>query len=208
MDAYISSALITLFVVIDPIGLAPIFLSLARDLDPADRRRAAIKASLISALILTFFALLGHRFLDAIGISLPALRIAGGIFLFWIAFEMVFEKRAARKSDAANRSIAADHPDDLAVFPLAVPLMAGPGAITAVMLLAERAGGDMTQLGLLIGLIWSVLVITGLTLLLAIPLERMVSETIRNAITRLLGVILGALAVQFVIDGAIGAVAG
>ncbi|MEM6666237.1 MAG: MarC family protein [Pseudomonadota bacterium] len=197
----ISSAFLTLFVIIDPVGLAPIFISVAKDLDDRARRSAALRSVVIAFIILVLFALAGHRFLAAMGIGIPAFRIAGGLFLFWIAFEMVFEKRTTRKSDAADRTIRDDHPDDLAAFPLAVPLMAGPGAITAIMLLAGDAGNDPVALAAIIGVLAVVLVITALFLLAAIPLDRKLGSTVRNVVTRLLGVILAALAVQFVIDG-------
>ncbi|MEM6615506.1 MAG: MarC family protein [Pseudomonadota bacterium] len=202
MIDFISSAFLTLFVVIDPIGLIPIFVSLSDGMSGAERRRAAIKATVISIIVLTFFALAGHRFFDAMGISLPAFRIAGGLLLFWIAFEMAFEKRADRKSKAASKTVSDEQRDDIAAFPLAVPLMAGPGAITGVMLLAERGGNDPLMLGALLGTVYVVLGLTLLALLSASFVDQLLGPSVRNIITRLLGVVLAALAVQFVIDGA------
>jgi len=118
----------TLFVIIDPIGLAPIFLALTMGMSNADRRAIAWRASLVSAVILIVFALVGGAFLETLGISLPAFRIAGGLLLFWTAFEMIFEKRVERKTNSAERTVSKSDIQNLAVFPLAIPLMAGPGA--------------------------------------------------------------------------------
>lgn len=201
MPDVVLSAIVTLFVVIDPIGLVPIFMSVTGAYTDRARRSAALRAALIAGLILTLFALGGHRFLTLVGISLPAFRIAGGLFLFWIAFEMVFGQRTERKSGEADRTIQRDNPDDVAAFPMAVPLMAGPGSITAVMLLAEQTRGDFALLAAVVGVVWAVLAISAVLLTAAIPLDRMLGETVRNVVSRLLGVILGALAVQFVLDG-------
>lgn len=201
MQDLVISALVTLFVVIDPIGLMPIFMSVAKPLSVAARRSAAVRAAIIAGFVLTLFAIGGHRFLDLIGISLPAFRIAGGIFLFAIAFEMVFARREQRKSSEADRAIEKDHPQDIAAFPMAVPLMAGPGGITAAMLLAERAKGDLAAMSAVVGVIWLVVAVSAVVLMASIPLDRLLGDTVRNVVSRLLGVILAALAVQFVIDG-------
>lgn len=200
MSELLTSAFLTLFVTMDPVGLAPIFISLTQSYSPRARRLAALRAVVIAGLVLAFFALVGSPFLAAVGITLPAFRIAGGLLLFWIAFEMVFERRTARKSDAASRSVAEDQPDDIAAFPLAIPLMAGPGAITAIMLLAQRAE-DAARLAAVLAVTFAVLLATFLILLAATPIDRMLGATIRAVVTRLLGVVLAALAVQFVGDG-------
>ena len=136
-----------------------------------------------------------------LGVSLPAFRIAGGLLLFWIAFEMVFERRNERKQNTAEVAITKDHIQNVAAFPLAIPLMAGPGALTATMLLAGRAGGDLVQLGLLVGIAGVVVLACTLTFFLATPISRMLGVTGNVVLTRLLGVILAAMAVQFVVDG-------
>lgn len=201
MNDYLSSAIATLLVTLDPPALAPIFLSVTRGMTENERRRVAIRASLIAFVIMAFFAIAGDTTLKLLGVSLPAFRVAGGLLLFWIAFEMVFERRNQRKSDMAEVAITEDHIHNVAAFPLAIPLMAGPGAITAMLLLAGRAQGDawlLTQLlivtALMIGLCLIVFFLAG-------PIARMLGTTGNVVLTRLLGVILAALAVQFVLDG-------
>lgn len=193
------NALATLFVIVDPVSLAPIFLVLTAGMTAAQRRRIALQAVFISFLILTGFTIGGRGLLAVLGISLAAFRIAGGLFLLWIAFEMVFELRQARKSATAETAHAdAAH---IAAFPLAMPLIAGPGAITAVMLLASRSGG--TSAGLM-GLIGTIAIVLGACLaisLLAMQLERLLGQTARVVLSRLLGILLAALAVQFIADG-------
>lgn len=197
-DQFIN-ALATLFVIVDPVSLPPIFLSLTTGMDASQRRRVAVQAVVIAFVVLAGFALVGRELLALLGISLAAFRIAGGLFLFWTAFEMVFERRQQRKSAAADT--LADDSAHVAAFPLAMPLIAGPGAITAVMLLAGRSGGEALALAGLIGTIAVVLAACLLTALLAGPLERLLGRTGRIVVTRLLGVVLAALAVQFVADG-------
>lgn len=201
MSDFISAALVTLLVTLDPPGLAPIFLALTRGMNAAERRRVAIRACLIAFGIMAFFGLAGDLLLRALGISLPAFRIAGGLLLFWISFEMVFELRNTRKSRTAETAITEDHIRNVAAFPLAIPLMAGPGAITAIILLAGRAGGDPAQLAVL-SAITALVVLSCLAVFLAAhPISRLLGVTGNIVLTRLLGVILAALAVQFVIDG-------
>ena len=142
---YISAALVTMLVTLDPPALAPIFVSLTRGMNAAERRRVAVRASLIAFGILAFFGLGGELLLRLLGDGIPAFRISGGLLLFWIAFEMVFERRNERKQHTADIAITEDHIRNVAAFPLAIPLMAGPGAITAVILLAGRA--DLCALG-------------------------------------------------------------
>ncbi len=195
------SALATLFVVIDPIGIAPIFISLTEGMGSTSRHRVALRAVLISGFVLIMFAALGQSLLHALGITLPAFRIAGGLLLFWISTEMIFEKRQARKTGSAERAVQEDHPDDIAAFPLAVPLMAGPGAITAVILLAGRIEGTWQGIAGASAVIVVVLAVTYALLRIAIRIDQILGSVIRTVITRLLGVLLSALAVQFVADG-------
>jgi multiple antibiotic resistance protein len=199
-EAFVS-AFVTLFVIIDPIGIAPLFLALTGDRSAADRRGIAVKAVVIAICVLVAFAVGGLWLLQAMGISLPAFRVAGGILLFWISFEMVFERRTQRKTTSAERSVAEEPHDDIAAVPLAVPLMAGPGAITAVILLSSEPGGTWLQIGWVIGVVVAVLAVTLAILLVAVPIGHLMGKTVRSVVTRLLGVILAALAVQFVADG-------
>lgn len=199
------SSFITLFVVIDPPGCAPIFASLTQGGSAAHRRAMAIRSVLIAGGILLVFGLFGRTLLDAIGISLGAFRIAGGLFLFLIALEMVFEKRTQRREERAekiNREAAEKHVpmEDISVFPMALPMIAGPGSIATVMLLAQRAHGP-TELAVSFAALAVVLILSLLSLLAAGAIMRALGPKIEAAITRLLGVLLGALAAQFVIDG-------
>jgi multiple antibiotic resistance protein len=198
---FASSALVTLLVTLDPPGLAPIFLSVTRGMSALQRRQVAWRACIIAFLIMAFFGLAGDVVLKVLGVSLPAFRIAGGLLLFWIAFEMVFERRNSRKQHTAEVAITQDHIQNVAAFPLAIPLMAGPGALTAMMLLAGRTHGDTAQMGLLLGLTVLVILSCWITFLLALPISRLLGVTGNVVLTRLLGVILAALAVQFVLDG-------
>lgn len=201
MNEYISATLVTLLVTLDPPGLAPIFLALTRGMTPGEQRQVAIRACIIAFGIMVFFGFAGEIVLRALGISLSAFRIAGGLLLFWIAFEMVFELRGARKIRTAEEAITLDHIRNVAAFPLAIPLMAGPGAITAMILLAGRASGDLANQAILIGLTALVILSCLLVFLLATPMARLLGVTGNVVLTRLLGVILAALAVQFIIDG-------
>ena len=194
------SAFVTLLVVIDPPGCAPIFASLTNDTSWPHRRRMAVKSTLIAAGILFTFALFGEDLLRALGISLSAFRIAGGIMLFLIALDMVFEKRTERREDRAEKVKQGDPPPDIAVFPMAMPMIAGPGSIASVMLLMSHTEDYREQLVVFAALA-VILVLTLIALLAAGPLMRIVGAKIEAVISRLLGVLLAALATQFVIDG-------
>ncbi|MCZ8183439.1 MAG: MarC family protein [Beijerinckiaceae bacterium] len=198
---YFLAALTTLMVTVDPPGLAPIFLSLTVGLTPAERRNVAVRATIIAGAIMLGFAFFGQPVLGALGIGFPAFRIAGGLLLFWIAFEMIFELRGRRKNNVARTAIDEDHIRNIAAFPLAIPLMAGPGTITATMLIAGSAGGDGMKLGALVAVIALVSISCLLVFLIADRLSKLLGVTGNLVLTRLLGVILAALAVQFVIDG-------
>jgi multiple antibiotic resistance protein len=193
------SAFVTFLVVIDPPGCAPIFASLTSGTDAVHRRGMAIRSVLIAAGILLFFALLGEDLLRALGISLGAFRIAGGIMLFLIAIDMVFEKRTERRESRAQE-VSASEAEDISVFPMAIPMIAGPGSIASVMLLMARSDGLQESL-LVLGALVATLLLTLIALLAAGPLMRVLGNKMEAMITRLLGVILAALAAQFVIDG-------
>jgi multiple antibiotic resistance protein len=199
LDTIVSS-FVTLLVVIDPIGLAPMFLALTHGREAATRRRIAVRACVIAALILIGFMLGGNWLLIQLRISLPAFRIAGGLLLFSIASEMIFGVRTERQSKTAEQA-REEHARDIAAFPLAVPLMAGPGAISATVLLAGHAGGNAAQL-LWLGavIIANMLVCLG-AYLIATRIERLFGMTGINVLSRLLGLLLAALAVQFIVDG-------
>jgi multiple antibiotic resistance protein len=193
------SAFVTFFVVIDPPGCAPIFASLTTGAPDSHRRTMAVRSVLIASAILFGFALVGEAFLKSLGVSLDAFRIAGGIMLFIIALEMVFEKRTERRENRAQDVLAHEH-DDISIFPMALPMIAGPGSIASAMLLTARSSGTQETL-IVLGALAAVLSLTFLCLLIAGPLMRLVGPKIEAMITRLLGVILAALAAQFVIDG-------
>jgi multiple antibiotic resistance protein len=197
---YLVAALVTLLVVVDPIGLTPSFLGVTAGLPRSARRSVAVRACLIAFAILTGAALAGDWLLRTLSISLPAFRIAGGLLLFSIASEMVFGVRIARQSETAGKAIE-EHVRDIAAFPLAIPLMAGPGAITATVLLAGRADGNMLRLAALIAIIAAVMSACLIVFLLASRIERLLGVTGNTVLSRLLGVLLAAMAVQFVVDG-------
>jgi multiple antibiotic resistance protein len=200
MADYLLHALVTLFVTIDPIGLAPMFMVVTAGFSPAARRQTAIRAAVTATAVLIAFALVGEPLLTFLGISLPAFRIAGGLLLFAIAFEMVFERRTERKAAQVEAAERAEDRQHVAIFPLAIPLTSGPGAISATILLASQAPG----IGALAGLIAVVVLMVAACLavfLLAGPIERVLGETGRLVVSRLLGVLLAALSVQFVADG-------
>ncbi|SEJ34131.1 multiple antibiotic resistance protein [Sphingomonas sp. OV641] len=198
IELYIS-ALITFFVVIDPPGCAPIYAGLTSRAGIAERRTMAIRAVGVAAAILLVFALFGEKLLKGLGIELASFRIAGGVMLFLIALEMVFEKRTQRREDRAA-SITPEEAEDVSIFPMAMPMIAGPGSIASVMLLMARNDGLERSLVVLAALA-TILLLTLAALLAAGPLMRLLGHKIEAVITRLLGVLLAALAVQFVIDG-------
>jgi len=195
-----SSALITFLVIIDPPGCAPIFASLTRGASVAHRRAMALRSSLIAWGILMFFALLGRPMLGALHISLASFRIAGGILLFYIAVDMIFERRTERREKRAHEIEGTPEAEDISVFPMAIPMITGPGSIASAMLWVSRAEGPVEVLTVLAA-ITVVMLITAVTLLAAGPLMRMIGEKVEAMITRILGVILAALAAQFVVDG-------
>ncbi len=197
---FLVSALVTLFVVVDPIGLVPTFIGITHGLSQAYRRQVAARAALIAGAILIGAALIGDRLIDALGISIPAFRIAGGLLLFSIAFEMLFGVRMRREGQAAEEAVE-EHVRNIAAFPLAIPLLAGPGAITATVLLAGRADGSLMLIGLLIAVVALVAAACFATFLMAARISRLLGTTGNVVVSRLFGVLLAALAVQYVVDG-------
>ncbi|MCL5777549.1 MarC family protein [Limibaculum sp. FT325] len=207
LDAAIN-ALVTLLVVIDPIGLAPIFLALTAGTAAAARRRLAVRGIVIAAAVLLVFALAGDAVLSFIGISMPAFRIAGGLLLFLTALDMLFERRTERREKQGHEAEATA--TDPSVFPLATPLIAGPGAIATVILLMGQHEGNIAGQAMVLGVLALVLGLTLVSLLMCGVLERALRRTGVLVVTRLLGMLLAALSVQFVLDGlaAYGMIAG
>ncbi len=194
------SAFVTFFVVIDPPGCAPIYASMTTAASTRQRRSMAIRAIIIAALILLVFALFGEALLAALHIELDSFRIAGGIMLFIIALEMVFEKRTQRREDRAQKVNDTPEIEDVSVFPMAMPMIAGPGSIASLMLLVSQNQGTESAF-VILGALGLVLMLTLIGLLAAGPLMRLLGPQAEAVITRLLGVLLAALAAQFVIDG-------
>ena len=194
--AFLITAFATLFVVIDPPGLVPMFIALTSGMDRAHRATMARRACVIAFVLLTLFGLMGEALLGFIGISMPAFRIAGGILLFLTALDMLFERRTQRRE---GQTPDADH--DPSVFPLATPLTAGPGAIATMILLMGQSGNSWLGGAAVLGLLAAMILVTYVFLLASPPLERLLGRTGTVVITRLLGMLLAALSVQFVIDG-------
>ncbi|MGQ7846043.1 MarC family protein [Granulosicoccus sp. 3-233] len=204
MDSVIN-AFITLFVTIDPLGNMPLFLGLTAGMSASVRRSIALRGSGIALAILVLFAVTGMAVLDGIGITIDAFRIAGGLLLFVTAFEMIYGFRQERREEASNTA-AADHIASLAVFPLAIPLLAGPGTISATILLSSELSGD-PAVSLwagrltLIGIITIMMALTAAVLVGAHWLDKYIGATGKLVVTRLLGVLLAALSVQYIADG-------
>jgi multiple antibiotic resistance protein len=199
LDLFLS-AFVTFFVVIDPPGCAPIYASLTTGANNLQRRTMAIRATAVSAGILLVFALFGEKLLAALHIELDSFRIAGGIMLFLIAIDMVFEKRTERREERAQKIIETPEIEDVSIFPMAMPMIAGPGSIASVMLIMAQNDG-IERASVILAALGAVLVLTLLALLAAGPIMRVLGANAEAVITRLLGVLLGALAAQFVIDG-------
>ena len=197
---YAISALLTLLVVVDPVGLVPTFLAVTEDLPRPARRSVAVRSSIIAGAILIGTALIGDWLLRTLSISLPAFRIAGGLLLFSIASEMVFGVRLRREGQEAEQAVE-EHVRNIAAFPLAIPLLAGPGAITATVLLAGRANGNLMLIAVLIAVVVLVAASCFVAFLFAERIGRAIGLTGNIVLSRLLGVLLAALAVQYVVDG-------
>ncbi|HET9511110.1 MAG TPA: MarC family protein [Sphingomonas sp.] len=199
IELYIS-AFITFFVVIDPPGCAPIYAGLTSGGGRAHVRAMAIRAVLVATAILLVFALFGRGILGALGIGLDAFRIAGGILLFVIAMDMVFERRTARREERAEKLKETREIEDVSIFPMAMPMIAGPGSIASAMLLTAQHP-SWAETAVVLAAMLTILALTLLALLAAGPIMRVLGAKIEAVITRLLGVLLSALAAQFVIDG-------
>lgn len=197
---YVTSSFVTLMVVIDPIGLAPAFIALTQGLDRAEKRSLALRSSGIAATILVFTALLGNWFLAELQIAIASFQISGGILLFGVAARMVFGQHLQQEGREAQ-SAAREKIADLAAFPLAIPLIAGPGAITATLLLATHTGGDPFRLVALLMIIATTAGLSALSFVLAEYLRRLLGRTGNIVLARVLGIVLAAFATQFVVDG-------
>lgn len=198
---FLTGALVTMLVIVEPIALVPIFLAVTQGFSADQRRQVAWRACVIAFAILASCAFVGDWLLSKVGISLPAFRIAGGLLVFWIAFEMVFGLRANRKNEVAREAIDKEHIVNVAAFPMAIPLLAGPGAITATLLLAGQAEGRPALMATLVAVLAVVILISWVCLQAAERVDRMLGTLGNVVVSRLLGIILAALAVQFVIDG-------
>jgi len=195
-----TTAFITLLVIIDPPGCAPIFASLTSGTPATHRRKMAVRSAAVAWCILIFFALLGEPLLRTMGISLSAFRLAGGIMLFMIALDMVFERRTERREERAKEIEGTPEAEDISVFPMAIPMIAGPGSIASIMLLSARADGTVEGL-VVLSAMTAVILLTLVALLAAGSLMKLIGAKLEAMITRILGVILAALAVQYVLDG-------
>ncbi len=194
------SSFVTLYVTIDPPGLVPLFLALTAGMTRAERLQVANRATLTAFGVLVLFALAGVGILSIFGITLNAFRIAGGVLLFYLAFEMIFEKRQERHEKSAERAVTVDRIRAIAVFPLAIPLVAGPGAISATILLSGRHP-TVLERAELIGIVAANLAFAWLVFVAADRIDHFLGQTGRIVLTRLFGLILAALAVQFIADG-------
>jgi multiple antibiotic resistance protein len=193
-----ATSFVTLFVIIDPIGLAPLFVALTREMSPPERRSVALRACLIGFGVLAAFGFGGEALLGAVGIGMPAFRIAGGMLLFLTAVDMLFERRQPRREKSVQREDAGPDPT---VFPLATPLIAGPGALATMVLLVGQHPGDLPAQATIYAMMAAVLAINFVFFRLGDLIERVLGATGINVVTRLLGMLLAALAVQFVLTG-------
>ncbi len=193
------NSFVTLLVVVDPLGLAPIFAALTQGYPEKRKRDTAIRGTILGTIILFIFALAGDVLLEALGIGIPAFRIAGGVLLFLLALDMIFASPAGLRSRSVREQEEISYEHDISVFPLAIPLLAGPGAITTVLL--YTGGRDLAGTAVFVGVLLGVLLITLVALLLSPRIMRLFGETGANVLSRVLGVLLAALAVQFVFDG-------
>lgn len=200
MDTLVS-VLVVFFVVVDPVGLVPVFLGLTQGFDARRKRMIALRGTLLSLAILVFFAYLGRQVLQALGIGMPAFRIAGGALLFWIAFEMLFQRRSDRKEKAADEARTDEEAHDVAVFPLAIPLIAGPGAIASVMLLMDQYGAGWQGQATVLGAAAIVIASAAVLLMFADVVRRLLGRTMILTVSRILGIVLAALAAQTILSG-------
>ena len=205
MLSLLLASFVTFFVAIDPVAMAPMFTTMTSRMTPDWRRQMAWKSVAIATGILLAFAFGGRWLLEQIHVSMDAFRIAGGMLLFLIAVDMLFEKRAERRDERAEKVAQhqAEHPehqDDISVFPLAIPLIAGPGAIASIMLFFAQSGDAMERVMILAGM-GANLLLCLLAFMASAPLSRIMGPTIGSMLTRVFGILLAALAAQFVVDG-------
>ncbi len=201
MGEAFTTALVAYFVTVDPLGLVPIFIAITGDTEAGERRRIALRGVLVGTVVLLLFVLFGRGLLTGLGIGIPAFRVAGGLFLFVLALEMVFERRGERRGGTAGTIASEPQTSDIAVFPLGIPLIAGPAAITTTILAAERYAGAWPQLLSVAAALLLIMVATYVALLLGNRIQRYLGPTMIGVLSRLLGLLLGALAMQYVIDG-------
>ncbi len=197
MYEFLITAFVTMFIIIDPIGLLPLFIALTQGMTKSERRGVAMRALTVAFFILAIFGIAGDSLLAFVGIGMPAFRIAGGMLVFLIAVEMLFERRAQRREKQSEEA----HKPDPSVFPLATPLVAGPGSLAAIILLASGSDGTENPVVLTIVAVAGVLLFMFILFLFASGLEKLMGKTLITVVTRLLGILLAALAVQFVVDG-------
>ncbi|WDR01833.1 MarC family protein [Devosia algicola] len=193
-------AFATLFATVGVADIAFIFAALTKDNTPAQRRLFATRGVLIAGFILLFFGLLGNQILDLFGITIPALRTAGGVLLLLIAIDMVFARHSGGTGTTDEEETESHKRDDISVFPLALPLLAGPGAISAMILLTTGAKSDL-EFWLVLAALAAIMILAWLTLLVAIPIQRLLGLTGLSVMSRVMGILLSALAIQFVFDG-------
>lgn len=205
MSGQLISAAVAFFVAIDPIGVAAMFVGLTVGQEPAQKHRMALRGTAIAAGVLLAFALIGEPMMSALGIGLPALRIAGGILLLLLAIDMVFARPSGMRGMTEPETLEAGHREDISVFPLGVPLLAGPGAITLVILFMNQAAGDLLMQAAILGIMLGILGLALLSLWFAVAVTRLLGVTGVAVLHRVLGIVLAALACQFVLDGLAGA---
>ena len=201
MYEQIFKTFILFFVVIEPVSMVPLFGAMTRGGEPGYRRRMAIKSVVISAGILIVFALLGDYLLQALRVSVNSFKIAGGLLLFMLSVDMVFARQSGLRSTTVREQDEARYRDDISVFPMAFPLIAGPGMLATLLLVIVEARGNPLEFAIIIGVVFAVLLLTLILLLATTPIMRVLGVTGANVISRLLGVVLAALAVQYVVDG-------
>ncbi|MFZ0694910.1 MAG: MarC family protein [Alphaproteobacteria bacterium] len=194
-------AFVTLFVIVDPIAVAAIFIGLTQGGDDGYRRRMAVRGTVIAAIVLLVFAFVGEYLFLALGITLPAFSIAGGALLFLLAIDMVLARRSGLRSTTVSEEREADQKEDISVFPLAIPLITGPGALTSVLLLMERNSGNPLRQFAVVGVVVLVMALTYAALIYASKMTRLLGVTGVNVVGRIFGIILAALAVQFILNG-------
>ena len=194
---------ILLFVAVDPIALVPIFASLTQGLNKRDVKRIYVQASIVSFFILALFYLFGTSVLDLMGISMSSFKIIGGLFLIAIAFQMVLEQRQTRRQNTAEVALDDESVQSLAIFPLAIPLIAGPGAMTTALLIAETNSSDPTQVLINFLPILIIVILVAFAMWLSASLSAKVGPTIIIVVQKIFGILLGALAIEFVVAGVI-----